>query len=285
MLPIVSVILPTYNREKTLPRAIDSVLKQTFQSWELLIWDDGSTDNTHEVVSGYSDSRIKYFFSENRGVTYARNRAIAVAHGKYQAFLDSDDEWLPEKMADQVEVLDAYPAVDILFSDFFNINLSTNEQYQVFPRYAQAMSHLDIDKIKDELSIIVKGLGKAIAFDNFVATDTVIVRREVFDKVGYFNEDLRNFEDFELWWRMDLAGVRFAYMKQPYLRRYKSYDTLSSSSILTYCHILKGLDCCWHEAMSLGRPDVASELALQYRNVWQNLILAYGKVGNKKKSA
>lgn len=91
--PQFSVVIPTYNREQQLPRAIESVIDQRFSNWELLIIDDGSTDGTRHVVTSFGDQRIRYIYKENNGVASARNLAVSNAKGEYIAFLDSDDEW------------------------------------------------------------------------------------------------------------------------------------------------------------------------------------------------
>ena len=101
--PLVSVVLPTFNRERLLPRAINSVLNQTYKNLELIIVNDGSTDDTEKVVKGYSDKRIRYYKQElNKGGSAARNVGIKLARGELISFQDSDDEWLPEKLERQV---------------------------------------------------------------------------------------------------------------------------------------------------------------------------------------
>jgi glycosyltransferase involved in cell wall biosynthesis len=105
--PIVTVVTPTYNHAETLPRAIESVLDQTFEDFEYIIVDDASTDNTKSVVEPYDDDRIHYVRNEeNKGGSAARNTGITKARGRYVAFLDADDEWLPGKLAAQVECLE-----------------------------------------------------------------------------------------------------------------------------------------------------------------------------------
>jgi len=109
-LPEVSVIIPAYNRAHCIERAIQSVIDQTFRDVEIIVVDDGSTDNTKEIVKSIPDQRISYVRCEmNRGSGAARNEGLKVAQGKYIAFLDSDDEWLPAKLARQVERMDAEP--------------------------------------------------------------------------------------------------------------------------------------------------------------------------------
>src|SRR4030042_5052103 len=108
-MPTVSIIIPTYNRAHLVMRAINSVLDQSFQDFEIIIVDDASRDNTEKMVSGIRDKRIFYIRHEkNRGGSAARNTGIKQARGEYIAFLDSDDEWLPEKLEKQLKVLEQY---------------------------------------------------------------------------------------------------------------------------------------------------------------------------------
>ena len=103
--PLVSVIMPAYNAEKYISESIDSVLAQSYQNWELLITDDRSSDNTQRIVEDYciNDKRIKLFINkENGGAGVARNNSIKEANGRFIAFLDSDDQWLPEKLNKQI---------------------------------------------------------------------------------------------------------------------------------------------------------------------------------------
>ncbi len=118
--PLVSVIIPTYNRGWCLSEAIDSVLAQDFQDYELIVVDDGSTDNTREILNGY-EHEIIVLQQANKGVSAARNRGIAEAGGQLIAFLDSDDVWLPRKLSRQV--------------DFFKLNPEAVITQTRFPRF------------------------------------------------------------------------------------------------------------------------------------------------------
>ena len=101
----ISIVIPTYNRVDFLPKAIQSVLNQTYRNWEMIIVDDGSTDNTEEIVKGYKESRIQYIVHKyNLGLSAARNTGIKKSRGEYIAFLDSDDEWFPEKISCQMNI-------------------------------------------------------------------------------------------------------------------------------------------------------------------------------------
>lgn len=279
---LVSVILPTYNRAELLPRAINSVLAQTYPCWELIVWDDGSTDNTEPIVRSYNDKRIRYFSEKNHGVAYARNRAIEVSQGGYLAFLDSDDEWFENKLAAQVEALNTHPQIDMLFSDFMDIIESTQEKYRIFEQYSNVLKLLDVEQVNDGLFVIRAGMPERLAVENFIATDTVMIRRKLFDDVGGFAEELKILEDFELWWRMGLSGVCFAYLNRVYLTRFKPPGSLSSPGILTCENTIKGLDFCLQETLAKGRNDLVFYLNTSYRNAFQNLISLYGSIGNEK---
>ena len=115
-MPTVSIIIPTYNSEKTIKETLMSVQQQSFTDWELIIIDDGSTDNTVEVIKNITEPRIKLFVYENGGVSTARNRGIARATGEYLSFLDADDLWTSDKLALQLETLNKYPKAKVVYS-------------------------------------------------------------------------------------------------------------------------------------------------------------------------
>ena len=119
--PVVSVVLPTYNRAALLPRAVESVIAQTYGDWELIVVDDGSTDETAAVVSAYGTKlgdRFVYLRQENRGSSAARNRGIEASRGRFVAFLDSDDEFAPTKLARQLALFERYPQLGLVYSDY-----------------------------------------------------------------------------------------------------------------------------------------------------------------------
>jgi glycosyltransferase involved in cell wall biosynthesis len=178
----VSVIIPTYNRKNLILRAIHSVINQTYQDFEIIVIDDGSTDGTKDALSVYKD--IRYFYQENRGISSARNRGLAEAKGDYIAFLDSDDEWIPEKLAIQVKILDENPKIGIVHNKLIILN-EKNEQIGTKPR-------LDSSGIFTDL---IETLGD-------LPTSSIMIRRECFDKVGVFDESLPTMEDFEMWLRI-----------------------------------------------------------------------------------
>jgi len=281
--PLVSVILPTYNRADYIRRSIDSVIKQTYPYWELIIWDDGSTDNTEDIVRSYTDERFNYYCSKNHGTYYARNRAIAHSQGNYLAFLDSDDQWTDEKLSVQIEVMNTYPKIGVLFGDFLNIDLLTKEKQSAFEQYLSAMKLLDVEQIIDDnLCIIKSGMLESLTVSNFIALDSVIIRRDIYGKNKGFSDKLRNSEDFVFWWRLGLNGTCFAYINRVCLTRYKLPGSLSSPGILTYENKIMGLDACLQATLAGRRKDLVPYLNRLYRRNWQNLISLYSGNGDRK---
>ena len=196
-MPKLSVIIPTYNYGRFLGEAIQSVLDQTFADFDLIVVDDGSTDNTKEVVGSFADTRVKYIYQENRGVSAARNAAIWDSKGEHIAFLDADDVWLPEKLELQVKVLDSRPEVAIVCSDTYFFDDQTgnllgrfwhdDEQFHGWfnPREASQNALR---------CLLYRGC--------FIAPTVTMVRREVFHGVGGFDEALKTHEDWEMFVRI-----------------------------------------------------------------------------------
>lgn len=184
-MPRVSVIIPTYNRADLVAEAIDSVLTQSYCDLEVIVVDDGSTDNTAEVIKQYGQ-RIRVVRQQNAGEPLARNAGIRVASGEFVCFLDSDDIWMPSKLVRQVEVLEREPDLAWVYSDAF-VFYGTNRQ----PAYllSQACSQFD------------GAIGARLLLADFIPLSTLIVRRTVLDEVGWFAELPRG-PDWDLWLRI-----------------------------------------------------------------------------------
>lgn len=280
--PEISIILPTYNRASLLTRAIQSVIAQSYQDWELIIWDDGSSDNLRDVVMGFDDPRICYFYAENMGAATARNQAISRAKGDYLAFLDSDDEWMEDKLLIQIEELQAHPEIDFIFSDFENVNTVQNRRGINFSDFQDAFQVMTKSEIDPGFFEIERGFLESLALGNYIATDSVVVRKSVILKNGGFNETLRNSEDYELWWRLGLNRVRMGFHNQVLMTRYKPEGSLTSLSPKSASSVIKALDLCVEEAISANRTDLVDYLKPAYRNAWQNMITACAMEKNMK---
>jgi len=138
--PKISTIIPVYNREKYIAEAIDSVLAQTYKPIEVIVVDDGSTDNSAGIVKQYVNSSIRYTFQPNQGIGAARNTGIELAKGSYYAFLDSDDLWTPDKISLQMKAFDNDPDLDMIFGQvvqFRSTQLGTilDQKDQIVPGY------------------------------------------------------------------------------------------------------------------------------------------------------
>lgn len=193
----VSVIIPTYNRADMIGDAIRSVLDQTYGNWELIVVDDGSTDDTRAVVAGFNDPRTHYVFQQNRGLPAARNTGIRAAQGIYIAFLDSDDCFLPQKLAWQVAALDAEPDTGLVASGY----IETDAMLQPLREVASWHAH-------PELST-----PQWLQTCPFISS-SVLVRRAWLERVGLFDEDMRYIEDWDLWLRLAHAGCRMRWVER-----------------------------------------------------------------------
>lgn len=216
-MPKVSVIIPCYNSTAYLPQAIESVLAQTYQDFEIILVDDGSTDQICEVISAYSAS-LNYLRQENSGPAVARNTGLRAATGKYLVFLDADDELLPAKLELQVGFLEQNPTIDIVYANGYSFKLEDgNEERQLF----------------SENGLLDQSLGapaqslKSLALSNAFPIHTALVRTECVLEAGGFDEELVALEDWDLWYRL-AQRHHFAYIDEIVAR----YRILASS--LTY---------------------------------------------------
>jgi glycosyltransferase involved in cell wall biosynthesis len=209
----VSVVLPTFDRARLLPRAIESVLAQTFRDFELIVVDDGSTDDTPRVVAPYLRDRVAYVRLErNMGAAAARNAGIRLAAGELLAFQDSDDEWLPEKLERHVRVFDeAGPPIGVVYSDMVRILADGTEHHHRSPTIVPGRL---VNPETRFYEVWMLGI------------QSCVVRRECFDLVGAFDETLPSYEDLELFIRLS-RRVSFVHVEEP-LVRYHQTQGLSS---------------------------------------------------------
>lgn len=211
--PKVSIVIPTYNRVEFLPKAIQSVLNQTYRDWEMIIVDDGSIDKTEEIVKGYKESRIRYIVHKyNLGLSAARNTGIKNSRGEYIAFLDSDDEWFPEKISCQM-----------------NIFQKEDSKCGVICTSGYMIKN---DKIKG-VKAIPANLGnfyEKFLFENITWTSNVLAKKECFKKAGLFDENLESCEDWDMWIRI-AKYYKFVFLEMP-LAKYVVHPGQLSENLL-----------------------------------------------------
>jgi len=204
----VSVIIPTYNRFSFLVESIESVLSQTFSDFELIIVDDGSSDGTGKVREIYRD-RIKYIYQENSGASSARNSGIQASKSEYICFLDSDDLWEKEKLDIQVNFLDKNFAYDVCYTD----EIWIRNGVRVNPKKThKKYSGMIYDKC---LPLCI------------ISPSSVMMRREIFDRVGLFDESLPVCEDYDMWLRISKDYPVFFIEKKLIIKRGGHSDQLS----------------------------------------------------------
>lgn len=262
----VSVIIPTYNRAKYLSSCLESLSTQTFKNFEVIISDDGSTDNTKEVVQQYSDRlQIRYIYSENfGGPARPRNIGIRYASGMYIAFLDSDDEWLPTKLQRSIDRLNQ--GFDLVYHPF----------YRLIPLggFAKMKVRLPARKLHSPVykDLLVNG--------NPIVNSSVVVRKSVLDKVGKISEDknLIAAEDFDYWLRISMQTDNFGFIDDAL----GIYGTSSDSLIKQPNKVLQNLDAICHHHVE---PMVKNQ-HLKFPT-WLNYFYGrvYHRLGEKKKAS
>jgi glycosyltransferase involved in cell wall biosynthesis len=212
--PAVSVVLPTYDRAWCLPRSIESVLRQTYEAFELIVVDDGSRDETQRVVAGFADRRVRYVrLPRNCGAGAARNAGVRRASGGLLAFQDSDDEWLPAKLERHLrEIETCGPDVAVVYSDMQRIRRDGTVGYHRSPTLTPGVL---IDPATRTYQAYKLGIQSAV------------LRRECFEAVGGFDEVLPALEDLELFIRLS-RRYRLRHLQEA-LVRYHETDGLSSN--------------------------------------------------------
>ena len=186
---MISVIIPTYNSDKYICEAIDSVLSQTCKDYEIIIIDDGSTDNTKNLIAENYPT-VRYFYSKNKGVSSARNIGISIAQGEFIAFLDADDKWLPEKLEKQLALFENDHQVGMVFTENYYFDEHGLKEIKIFKRKL----------------LMYGNIVRNIFLNSYVVTSTVMVRKSVFDDVGLFEEGLAIAEDDNMWMRICLKN-------------------------------------------------------------------------------
>lgn len=193
--PKVSVIIPTYNRKAFLLEAINSVLAQTYQDFEVIVVDDGSTDGTHEIVESIEDPRVRYLYQENAGRSAARNRGLVDAAGEHVAFLDDDDLYLPDKLSSQVAFLQTHPDVGLVAGGA-----------ELIDEHGDAMGDWRTWEEQPDLRV------EACVYSCPLMPAIVLLRRKALARLEHwFDPDVEPAEDTDFFLRLQLAGCTMAW--------------------------------------------------------------------------
>jgi glycosyltransferase involved in cell wall biosynthesis len=200
-MPRASVIIPAYNASGYIAETIHSILNQSFEDYELIIVDDGSTDSTADIIRGFTDNRIQYIRQSNSGKPAApRNKAIRQAKGDLVFIFDSDDVMLPGKLATTIGCLDRSPTAGLAFTGFACIDEQSDVINPNFLAPYDTLHSLPKTPVGDRAHLIESRVAlRALASSNYLGTSGVAMRRQVFERVGYFDEQVRNSDDFLMW--------------------------------------------------------------------------------------
>jgi len=243
---VVSVVIPVYNSANTIAEALNSVLTQTFSKCEIIVVDDGSTetDQLQRVLEPFRQ-RIRYIQQENEGPSGARNAGILAARGKYVAFLDSDDRWVPHHLASQVELLESRPSLALAYADAM-LTVDDIPVRTYFESCPQIRPVTFESLIKEESSVI---------------TSATVALREVLVTVGMFDKQFRRCEDFDLWTRIAHCGYEIDYTPQVQIV-HRSRNGLSSDA-----ELMKQSLVAVHEKMAMTLPvsEAQKDLILSQR--------------------
>jgi len=208
-MPRVSIVIPTFNRASTLPRAITSVLQQTFKDFDLWIIDDGSTDHTEKLMETWSKNKIHYIKQKNFGVSTARNSGIKLSTGEWLAFLDSDDEWLPQKLQKQFDFIERYPKIPLVHGE------------EIWVRNGKRVNAKHIHQ-KFGGSIFQKCLALCL-----ISPSAAIMQRSLLAEVGAWDEEFIVCEDYDLWLKIT-AKHEVGFISDPLIKKYGGHaDQLS----------------------------------------------------------
>jgi len=208
----VSVIMPVYNGEKYLRRAIESVLAQTYSSFELIVVDDGSTDNSREIASSFGD-KIRHICQENKGLGGARNTGILASCAEFVGLLDADDEWMPNYLEKMMRLVRHHPNAAVYYCTARGMDSNGNNLPRIFGR-------------------VIKSIDQRLLRANFIIPSTVILRRSVIVDIGLFeqdNRDIHGCEDWDLWLRL-LPSHPFVGTTETLVRYRLHSNTFSANS-------------------------------------------------------
>ncbi len=230
--PLVSIVIPTFNSAKTLPRAILSVLAQRALSWELIVIDDGSTDNTREAVQQHLlrlGDRMLYHRQPQSGSSVARNKGIDLARGEYIAFLDADDEFVPSKLLRQLELFCRRPELGLVFSDFSCIDVQGNLHRSAFAELVEEEGPVRMEEISPRQFVCDRRLVDRMVVSYVISPITAMVRKSVIGSEVRFPPGQQYSEEWLFF--LDVASkCRVGYVGEPLSVQHQTPGSLSLTS-------------------------------------------------------
>jgi len=263
MSQLISVIIPTFNRSNLILRTIESVLNQSYKNFELIIVDDGSTDNTHEVLNSLINSaKIKYFKRQNAGVSASRNFGVSRASGEFITFLDSDDEWLSHKLRDQLDYFSQNPHMRIVYGE------------EIWIRNGKRVNQKAIHK-KSGGSIFLACLEQCL-----IAPSSVMLEKKLFFEMGGFDESFVVCEDYDLWLKIS-SLMDIGFITHPIMIKHGGHeDQLSTSFVAMDFWRIKAMQRILNSQHLILEHKNAVMASMKRRGTI--LLKGYQKYGNEK---
>lgn len=258
--PLVSIIIPTYNRAQLLGRVIESVLNQTYDNIEILVVDDGSTDNTQKLLKSLYEGKVRYFYQANKGPSAARNLGFINSQGNLIGFLDSDDYYLPENIFEKVKVLEENPNIDWVYSDWYEIvNNGTPQRRPILEKMKA-----DLGEKENIFSLLVINGG------GLIQTNAALIRSHCISNINGFDENFRSLEDVDFFIRLS-RYYKTKYIHIPLIVRTMQPDSLQEDRKIGYEASLRLMD-----KIEANYPEEVRDLKLK-RNwaKWRSNIYNY----------
>ncbi len=258
--PRVSVVIPAFNAVATLSRALDSVRAQRFTAWEAIVVDDASRDGTGTLVETYADPRLRLIKRDSQGgPSRARNDGIASARGDLIAFLDADDEWLPEKLALQVTAIERSDAISLVTCDMRAIHEDGEEGLSIFARQTPSEG---------------PDAWKALLASSFIGTSSVLTRRVLLDAVGGFDPSLAVGEDQDVFIRLARRGAVIALSQALAIYHYRGSSYSAGLATAQADHVMRMVERHLLDEAELTARERQQILARRYGRLGRNLIEA-----------
>lgn len=214
-----SIIIPLYNKEKFIQNTLDKVLQQSFQDFEVIIVDDGSTDGGAEIVKNIQNERIKYFWQENQGVSSARNKGISLAKNEYICFLDADDEWKENHLMSLLETIQKFPNAGMYCSRYVT---KINEKKSI---------HTYLNNITNDYEGYVEDFFHSSLVDRVALTSALCIDKKVFNEIGGFDRNITSGQDLDYWIRIALHFPVAITNKETMVYNFQVSESLSKTKI------------------------------------------------------
>ncbi len=257
-----------HNCGRYLHKALDSIYQQTFKDYEVIFWDNKSTDNSADIALSYGKP-LRYFQGEDfLPLGAARNLAIENARGEYIAFLDCDDEWLPEKLEKQVHFLDSNKEIALVYSDSYFIDEKGRVRKKTFFNFLKPFKGYVFNKL---------------ILDNFIPLLTVIIRKDVLNKVGIFNPIYNINEEHDLWLKV-AENYSIDFINQP-LAKYRSHDGNISKNLELWVDETFQIMRYWLNKKPKLKEELKTEIKLKNIRLYSRLAIYYFNKHKYEKTA